>query len=484
MPHSLPTRSPRRLFAPVPTIPGVKASWLMAGIAVLVLCLSTCPNRSAAAEPRRPNVLLIVADDLGWRDVGWHGADKIRTPHMDRLVREGVELDQHYVQPVCTPTRVALLTGRYPSRFGPHNLTPSNLRALPPGTLTMASAFKSLGYATYLSGKWHLGVLPQWGPNHYGFDHSYGSLAGAVDPWTHQYRAGPYAKTWHRDGKLFDEQGNATELVAQQAVAWIREQREPWFVYVPFQAVHIPIDAPKEYKEVYDGVTFYDDAKKDDSARRFAAFVTQLDAKVGELVRALDETGQRENTLIVFTSDNGGLLKGGNAYVSDVPPTPVLSDNRPLRGQKGQLYEGGIRVPAFVNWPGKLAPRKVTAVMHAVDWVPTLLGQVGFVIDEDPQWDGQDMWPAIGGKQAASEPRNIYWAYNTGSVLRHGDWKLIERPNGKHELFNLADDPSEQRNLAEAEPQRVAELSRRLEEARKFDRKDVPEDARLPKAGK
>ncbi|MEX2185789.1 MAG: sulfatase-like hydrolase/transferase [Pirellulales bacterium] len=464
-------------------------------LAVAAGVVAARPDRAASADPsddKRPNILLIVADDLGWRDVGWHGggwhgANKIRTPHMDRLVREGVELDQHYVQPVCTPTRVALLSGRYPGRFGPHDLTPSNLRALPPGTLTLASALKSRGYATYLSGKWHLGVLSEWGPNHYGFDHSYGSLAGAVDPWTHQYRAGPYAKTWHRDGKLFDEEGNATELVARQAVAWIREQKReptrPWFVYVPFQAVHIPIDAPDEFKRVYDGEKFYDDAKKDDSARRFAAFVTQLDAKIGELVRALDETGQRENTLIVFTSDNGGLLSGGNAYVSEVPPTPVLSDNTPLRGQKGQLYEGGIRVPAFVNWPGKLAPRKVTAVMHAVDWMPTLSGLVGFEAEENPQWDGRDMWPVLTGEKQADEPRTIYWAYSKGSALRHGDWKLIDRRNGKRELFNLGDDPSEKRDVSASEPARVAELSKRLDAEQKLDRKDIPADARLPKAG-
>lgn len=199
---------------------------------------------AAAEQPAgRPNILIIVADDLGWADVGYHGA-RIRTPNIDRLVATGVELDSHYVQPVCTPTRTALLSGRYPSRFGPHTLTPSNLRALPKGTETLASALKSVGYSTYLSGKWHLGVRPEWRPNHYGFDHSYGSLSGAVDPWTHKYRPGPLERTWHRDGQLIDEEGNATELVAAQAVEWIKAKRSPWFVYVPFQAVHIPVDAP------------------------------------------------------------------------------------------------------------------------------------------------------------------------------------------------------------------------------------------------
>lgn len=455
--------------------------WAVAAFAAL----AHEPSLRAAADDEKavqpPNILLVVADDLGWRDVGWHGADKIRTPQMDRLAREGVDLDQHYVQPVCTPTRVALLTGRYPSRFGPHTLTPSNLRALPPGTLTLASALKSRGYATYLSGKWHLGVLPEWGPNHYGFDRSYGSLAGAADPWTHQYRAGPYAKTWHRDGQLFEEEGNATELVARQAIAWIREAKRPWFVYVPFQAVHIPIDAPEEYKRLYDGATFHEDAKKNDAARRFAAFVSQLDAKIGELVRAVDETGQRENTLIVFTSDNGGLLSGGNPYVSNVAPTPVLSSNAPLRGQKGQLYEGGIRVPAFVNWPARLAPRKVTAPLHAVDWMPTLAKLAGCEIEGDPKWDGRDIWPLL-STDVQPAARTIYWAYDNASAIRRGDWKLIERRNGKRELFDLAADASEKRDLFASEPQLARELAALLADARKLDRAEIPEDAKLPQA--
>ena len=212
---------------------------------ILSLAFGALAPCLAAAE--KPNILLIVADDLGWRDVGWHGGP-FQTPVMDQLVREGLELDQHYVQPVCTPTRTALMSGRYPSRFGPHALAPSNLRALPPGTETMASALQSIGYETHVAGKWHLGSRPEWGPNHYGFDHSYGSLSGAVDPWTHKYRKGVYEDTWHRDGVIFHEEGNATELIAGQVVKWIGEKRAPWFIYVPFHAVHIPVDAPAKYK--------------------------------------------------------------------------------------------------------------------------------------------------------------------------------------------------------------------------------------------
>ena len=432
--------------------------------------------RASSAQARRPNILFLVADDLGWADVGWHGSSH-RTPVLDKLVRTGVELDQHYVQPVCTPTRTALMTGRWTSRFGPHVLAPSNRRALPPGTETLASALKSVGYATCLSGKWHLGSRAEWGPNRYGFDHSYGSLAGAADPWTHQYRPGPYAKTWHRDGQPLDEEGNATELIARQAVRWIREQRAPWFVYVPFQAVHIPIDAPEEYKRAYAGHKFHDDPAKDDAARRFAGFVTQMDTKIGEMSAALEETGQRDNTLIVFHSDNGGLLQGGNPYISKVPGSPVISSNLPLRGQKGQLYEGGVRVCALANWPGRLTPRKCAAPMHAADWMPTLTKLAGYTPKTDLHWDGLDNWPQLTGAVERPAARTIYIPLTNAAAVRHGDWKLISRnQGGRQELFNLADDPYEKRDLATEQPAKVEELERLLADLRRGDVTKLPAD--------
>ncbi|MFM7845911.1 MAG: sulfatase-like hydrolase/transferase, partial [Planctomycetota bacterium] len=434
------------------------------------------PATGTSATARRPNILLIVADDLGWSDVGWHGGFG-KTPTLDRLVREGVELDQHYVQPVCTPTRVALLSGRYPGRFGPQALAPSNLRAMPLGTETLASTLRSLGYRTHLAGKWHLGARPEWIPNAYGFQTSYGTLTGAADPWTHKYRRGnPYEDTWHRDGKRLQEEGNATELIAAEALQRIEADQGPWFVYVPFHAVHTPVDAPAQYKRLYDGFTFHDDPAKQDSRLRLAAMIAQLDDKVGQFVAALERTGQREHTLIIFTSDNGGIESLKNDYAGDVGHSPLNSENDPLRGQKATLYEGGTRVAAFANWPAKLRPYKFTTAMHCVDWFPTLAELVGYRPTPELQWDGVSHWSALASAQQNPLPRSIYIASTGPRSLRRGDWKLIEFAGGRRELFNLRLDPYEKQNLAGEEPDRVTELSQLLVAERRRDLPQMPAD--------
>ena len=427
-------------------------------------------------RPRPPNILLIVADDLGWSDVGWHQG-YAKTPNMDRLVAEGVELDQHYVQPVCTPTRTALMSGRYPGRFGPHALAPSNLRAMPLGTVTLASALKTLGYHTYQSGKWHLGAKLEWGPTAFGFDHGYGTLTGAADPWTHKYRPGPYENTWHRDGQLFHEEGNATELVAAEAVRRIEEKQSPWFIYVPFHAVHTPVDAPEEYLRLYDGVKFHDDPEKQNSRLRMAAMVSQLDAKIGQFVATLEQTSQRDKTLIIFTSDNGGIESLKNAYVGNVGHSPLNSENDPLRGQKNTLFEGGTRVCAFANWPGQLTPHKFTTPMHAVDWFPTLASLVGYKPSTDLQWDGINQWPALKDAAQPLPDRTIYIAMKNGNQsLRYGNWKLIA-PKGKAPLlFNIANDPYEAHDLATSHPDKIVELQKLREEQHAKDNPKLPAD--------
>jgi len=441
-------------------------------LAIAVACCALATPLCAA--DLQPNILYIIADDLGWADVGFHGS-KINTPNIDRLCSEGVELTQHYVQPMCTPTRVGLLTGRYPSRFGDHAVKPCNERVLPFGTETLASALASVGYDTGLAGKWHLGSQPEWGPNHFGFRHSYGSLAGGCGQFSHLYKKGPYSRTWHRNETRVDEEGHTTDLIAREVVGWIERNRTPWFYYVPFTAVHVPVEVPGKYLQMYEEGAYDSDPARDLSFRRYAAYTTHMDDAIGRLLESVERTGQRENTLMIFTSDNGSFPSWRNgAYPGTFPPCPRLGSNLPYRGYKAQLYEGGIHAPTCVNWPGKLKPGKVDAVVHVVDWMPTLTRLAGCQPRSDLKWDGIDIWPYITGQETQTEPRTIYWKFTGGRMaIRHGDWKLIVPRN---ELFNLADDPYEKRNLAKSEPARVADQLERLARARKLDVARRPAD--------
>jgi arylsulfatase A-like enzyme len=448
--------------------------WIPVGAAEPVL---QSTDQNSAAQGNRPNILFIVADDLGWSDVGWHQGFA-RTPRMDQLVQEGVELDQHYVQPVCTPTRTALMSGRYPGRFGPHALAPSNLRAMPIGTTTLASALKSLGYFTCQSGKWHLGSRREWGPIHFGFDHGYGTMTGAADPWTHKYRRGEYEDTWHRDGVPLHEDGNATDLIAAEAIRRIEEKREPWFIYVPFHAVHTPVDAPKEFLDLYRDVRFDADAERHDSRLRLAAMISQLDARIGDLVDALDRTGQRSETLIVFTSDNGGIESLKNAYVGDVGDSPLNSENDPLRGQKATLYEGGIRVCAFANWPGQLKPHRFSSPMHIVDWLPTIAEITGYSPSESLNWDGISQWSALNGTASADANREIYIASKQGACLRKSGWKLIQPHQGSAQLFHIETDPFEKNDCAMSHPQMLEQMTESLRAQESRDLREIPSDLR------
>lgn len=443
----------------------------------IITILTTVILFAAAQAPliagTHPNIVFILSDDQGWNDIGYHNPE-IKTPTLDRLAAEGVRLDCHYVMPQCTPTRVALMTGKYPSRFGPHCMSASNDRALPPGTPTLASMLKGVGYETALCGKWHLGSLPEWGPNHYGFDHSYGCFAGASGMYDHRYRlsAPEYARTWHRNHEYVEEEGHATDLATREAVEWIEKKRDkPFFLYVPFQAVHTPLVEEDRWIEANSHI-------KDPERRLFAAAVMHMDDCVRQIVEALERTGVRKNTLILFSSDNGAQVdhKGGNYP----PPDPALtnfSSNDPLRGKKTQAYEGGYRVPAFANWPGVLESRVVESPMHLVDWVPTLTRLAGVDAASVPEGDGVDVWPVFTGEAEGSSDRTFYivWRGNRlWEALRHGDWKVVrnntEEAPGEWELYNLADDPYETTNLAGENKEILDELLKRFEAEKKKDK--------------
>lgn len=435
----------------------------------VLLCLLAClpPAACATAQepPRQPNIVVFLADDTGWNDVGYHGSE-IRTPTIDRLAREGVELDAFYAYPTCSPTRAALLTGRPASRFGIHEPIAGESRdALPRDATTLAQLLRGAGYHTAITGKWHLGLSLETGPHTYGFDHAYGALHGQVDPYTHRYKFGD--ETWHRNGVFVKEEGHATDLIAHEAIRFVREIRDPtrpFFLYVAFTVPHYPLDEPADQVEPYGAIA-------NESRRRNAAAMTHMDEAMGRVLQALEQEGVRGNTLVVFASDNGGQRSWTptpREYEGRYPVHDRLGDNAPLRGWKTELYEGGIRVPAVVHWPGRLEPRKLTQPVAVYDLYPTLAAVAG--VQPPRALEGRSVWAAL--RSGATLPeRPVYIRSPQGQALRIGDWKLIHRgpavDEGADELFNLAADPLEARDVAGAHPDVLArlrtELARQLE---------------------
>lgn len=445
-----------------------RCSWrLLAVVMGVGLALAAASEQTTAAEKdaKRPNILLIIADDQGFNDIGYNGSE-ILTPNLDRLAAAGVRLDRNYVSPSCSPTRAAILTGRYPSRFG--ILSPiggRSTKALPREALNLAAALNGAGYTTAITGKWHLGLRPEVGPRQYGFDSSYGYLHGQLDQYEHIYKNGD--RTWHRNDEFIDEEGHATDLIAAEAVRVIESSRDkPFFLWVAFSVPHYPVQEPEKWTALYEGKI------TDPSRRDYAASVTHMDAAIGQMVEALERIGQRENTLIVFTSDNGGQKSWNSKtdYGGRLGPNPVLGNNEPLRGWKVELYEGGVRVPGLVSWPGKLKPQALKQPVAAVDWLPTLLAVAGVNIKQDTPLDGQNIWPLLSGQQQKyDQPRRLYWKVPGGSCLIDDGWKLIVSRGGKVELFNLNDDPYEQRELSQQEPQRVKQLRQLLQQEAALD---------------
>lgn len=447
----------------------------------LFLLLLTCPLLLEAA-PSKPNIVFIMADDLGWADVAFHGGNA-PTPTLDKLVQEGLELTHHYSAPVCSPTRAGLMTGRCWSRF--NVTTPQSLRALPWDTVTLPGALKTVGYDTCLTGKWHLGSKPEWGPNHFGFDHSYGSLGGGVGPWDHHYKnkesgmAGEFTETWHRDEKLIKETGHVTDLIAKEACEWLagRKKDTPFFLYVPMTAVHLPVKEPEEwFKQVPAGITGA-------VARQYAACIMHLDAAVGQIVAALEKNGQRSNTLLIFTSDNGGSTaeNNGQAYPPDgYEPGPLTGNNKPLRGEKASVYEGGTRVPCVLNWPGTVKPGKHDAPVQIIDWMPTFCALAGFKPAKDLKWDGVNLWPQL-AEGAAPPPRTLYTVGPgfKSRALRFDPWKLVVHGSGekaKYELYDIVADPNETKDVVAQQPDVLATMQERLRVKARADGDAVPKD--------
>lgn len=451
-------------------------------------------------------MIIILTDDQGWADIGYNNP-KVYTPNLDALAGGGATFTRHYVTPQCTPTRVALLTGRFPGRFGPQATQANHTPAFPIGTPTLATMFKQLGYSTFLSGKWHLGSTLDHGPKAFGFDSSYGSLTGGIGMYDHRYQQGKYYESWFRDGSFipgYENDRHATDLVAEEAIRVIaRDHQRPFFLYIPFQAPHTPLDErgvfiheptrldpdnPGRWMNE-DKIKWFNDpegiiqSEKDPEKRLYLAAVYHMDDAVGKIVEALNRTGQRKNTLILFSSDNGPQGSwSGNIYPYDLKLTD-FNQPLPVRGMKMDVWEGGIHVPAFANWPGRIQPRQIDEVVHIVDWFPTLAKLIDYTPEDASSLDGIDISPLIFDHRSLPD-RELYWtwynpfyAYEDRWALRYGDWKIVFYGAGEPtsqsawQLFNLKEDPKEEFNVAPQFPEIISDMHARYLRQREKDSK-------------
>ena len=424
----------------------------------LLVAAAFAPVAAEAAEGK-PNIIYIVADDLGWKDVGFHGSD-IKTPNLDKLAETGASLEQFYVQPMCTPTRAALMTGRYPLRYGLQTgvIPAAGKYSLPLDEYLLPQMLKDTGYHTAMTGKWHLGHgKTEFWPRQRGFDSFYGATVGEIDHFKHSSHG---VMDWYRDNKPLVEEGFDNSLIGAEAVRVIEnhDPKTPLFLYLTFTAPHTPFQAPDEYLDRYKNMT-------DANRQKYAAMISVMDDEVGRMIAALEKRGMRDNTLIIFHSDNGGVTSSMFAGDSKVEGK-LPADNGPYRDGKGTLYEGGTRVAAFVNWPGKIKPGVIDGMMHVVDFYPTLAGLAGAKLGKNKPLDGMDVWPMIGEGKPSPRTELVYNVDPMAGAVREGDWKLIWKgalPQ-KIELFNLTKDRSEATNLADQNPEKVKELQDRITE--------------------
>lgn len=425
------------------------AGWLVG------LCF-LCPQVNGAENP---NFVLIVADDLGYGDVGCYGGTVNRTPHINALAEGGVRFtDFHSAGPMCSPTRAAMLTGLYQQRFG--RIFDSAIsgvrdreRGLPLAAVTMAEVLKNRGYATACFGKWHLGYKPPWLPNSQGFDVFRGLGSGDGDFHTHIDRSGN--KDWWHNNQIEMAEGYTTDLLTEYSTRFIESHHDrPFFLYLPHLAIHFPWQGPSDPPHRRAGKSYHDEKwgvipDPDNVAPHVKAMVESLDQSVGTIVAALDRWKLTDNTLVIFTSDNGGYLTYG-------PKFKNISSNGKLRGQKSQLYEGGHRVPTIMSWPGRIQPFVSAATAHSVDLLPTIAILTGLETS-DLQTDGVDLGPHLFTRDPLPN-RMLFWRAHSQSAVRSGPWKLY-RDGTRTELYHLDDDLAEQDNLADQHPERVKQLT-------------------------
>jgi arylsulfatase A-like enzyme len=420
---------------------------------------SALAGAGAAASPRaqgaRPNVLYIMADDMGWGDLSCYGRPDYKTPNLDRLASEGVRFTQGYsAAPVCTPTRCAFVTGRYPARTAVGLEEPIIARkqlaeqkrdpGLPPEHPTVASLLKAAGYRTALVGKWHLGYLPTYGPLKSGFEEFFGIMSGGGDYFTHKDPNG--------EADLFEAEvpvervGYMTDLITERAVEYLRRRRRdaPFFLSLNYTAPHWPWEGPRDesFSRALAGAGRAG-FTAGGSLKVYAEMMKSLDEGVGRVLRALDEAGHARTTLVIFTSDNGGER---------------FSYNWPFTGQKYDLHEGGIRVPAFVRWPGRVPAGGTTEqVAVTMDWTATILAAAGATAHPEYPLDGVDLMPVLRGGRAPFE-RTLFWRNDVQGAVRSGRWKYLKDGPRPERLFDLLTDEREQADSRAAQPETFERL--------------------------
>ena len=452
---------------------------------VLMCCLVLVTVSVSAEQVNQPNILIILADDLGWNDVGYHGSP-IETPNIDRIAQEGIELDRFYVQPSCSPTRAGLMTGKVPMRLGLYRpLNKNSKLSVPLEERLLPEYLADLGYQNYMVGKWHLGHHQRaMLPNQRGFEHFYGSLTGGIGYWS-KVHGGGY--DWQRNGVTVRDEGYATHLLVDEIRMLLksRDKTRPNFMYAAFQAPHLPNEAPDEtvakYAELLAG-------HPNPARHRHAAMVDELDQAIGEVLAIYSEQNMLDNTLVLFMSDNGGLIPPGPAETQNIVqkiglkvgawfgrpvpsfPIPGLeflasnaydagSDNSPLPGGKMLASEGGVRVPAAIWWPGKLGGGLHTLQMTITDVLPTLLDVIGAGTAIPSDLDGHSQIDALLG---GTSERADYAVSElmTGLAMYRWPWKLVGTKEPR--LFNVEEDPLEKNDLAAANPDLVSTLQTRL----------------------
>jgi arylsulfatase A-like enzyme len=409
----------------------------------------------------QPNVLVIVADDLGYNDVGFQGSKEIPTPHLDRLAASGVRCTNGYVShPFCSPTRAGLLTGRYQHRFGHENnpawLPADTKQGLPLEQVTLPELLQKAGYATGAVGKWHLGAHPQFHPLKRGFQEYFGALGGGHEYFPGTKGSTEYTLPMNRNGVDEPQQKYITDQFGDEASAFIQrhaDKSKPWLLYLAFNAPHTPLEAPDSWLQKVAHI-------QEENRRTYAAMICALDAAVGQVTDQLAAIKQAENTLIFFFSDNGGPNLSGKGKTN-------FTDNSPLRGAKGMVYEGGMRVPFLISWPAKLKPGTYDQPVIALDVLPTALAMAGGELPKDRIIDGVNLIPYLTGEKSGAPHETFFWRSQGPKglhAMRQGQWKFVQLSDGKPELYDLAADIGETKNLASEKPELTAQLSAAITE--------------------